>query len=144
MRRSLGLVLGLCLSLLATLAGAGQSLGDFATFLGFRDPDGFVETVTSLRETGRLPRHYVRKDAARELGWQPGRDLCEVVPDRVIGGDRFGNREGLLPDRPGRRWFEADLDFDCGRRGAKRLVFSNDGLIFVTIDHYESFIEVPE
>lgn len=112
--------------------------------LAFNDPAGVEAVVATVRRTGRLPDHYVTKREAEALGWRPGSDLCAVAPDRVIGGDRFHNREGLLPDAPGRRWFEADLDFACGRRGAKRLVFSSDGRIFVTLDHYESFVEVTE
>lgn len=127
-----------------TLVIAGSGLADFVRLLGFADPQGVVEAVETVRATGRLPDHYLRKDEARHLGWRPGRDLCDVAPDGVIGGDRFFNREGRLPDRPARRWYEADLDFACGRRGARRLVFSNDGLVYVTLDHYATFIEVPE
>lgn len=115
-----------------------------AAGLDFDDPAGVEAVIATVRRTGRLPDHYVTKREAEALGWRPGSDLCAVAPDRVIGGDRFHNREGRLPDARGRRWFEADLDFACGRRGAKRLVFSDDGLIFVTLDHYESFVEVTE
>ncbi len=112
--------------------------------LRLRDIDGFVATVKSVRETGRLPRErYLDKNAAEKAGWRPGTDLCRVAPGKAIGGDRFWNREGRLPAAANRRWTEADLDYACGRRNAKRLVFSNDRLIFVTIDHYESFREVP-
>ena len=112
--------------------------------LRLRDIDGFVATVKSVRETGQLPRErYLDKDAAEKVGWRPGADLCRVAPGKAIGGDRFFNREGRLPNAANRRWTEADLDYDCGRRNAKRLVFSSDRLIFVTIDHYESFREVP-
>ena len=115
-----------------------------ATGLDFDDPASVQAVIESVRQTGRLPNHYVTKREAEALGWRPGSDLCDSAPDRVIGGDRFQNREGRLPDAQGRRWFEADLDFACGRRGAKRLVFSNDGLIYLTVDHYESFVEVTE
>lgn len=112
--------------------------------LRLRDIDGFVAAVKSVRETGRLPRErYLDKDAAEKLGWRPGTDVCRVAPGKAIGGDRFFNREGRLPNAPNRRWTEADLDYNCGRRNAKRLVFSSDRLIFVTIDHYDSFREVP-
>ncbi|MBM3651122.1 MAG: ribonuclease, partial [Alphaproteobacteria bacterium] len=63
---------------------------------------------------------------------------------RTIGGDPFFNREKRLPEKAGRRWFEADLDAQCARRGAHRLVFSGDGLVFVTTDHYRTFLEVPK
>ncbi len=141
------LLAALAVAVLAPADESGQPAGTLqalATELGLAEPSAFVATVESVRATGRLPSDYVRKGEARDLGWRPGSDLCDSAPDRTIGGDRFQNREGRLPDAPGRQWFEADLDFDCGRRGAKRLVFSNDGLIFVTTDHYESFTEVPE
>jgi guanyl-specific ribonuclease Sa len=70
--------------------------------------------------------------------------LCRAAPDKAIGGDRFGNREGRLPTARGRVWYEADLDFNCGKRGAKRLLWSSDGLIYVTTDHYQTFREVPK
>ena len=59
-------------------------------------------------------------------------------------GDAFANREQRLPTRPGRHYYEADLDFACGKRNADRLIYSNDGLRFVTTDHYQSFHEVPK
>lgn len=137
----LGLAL---LLLLAPPARAGEAeVAAFARQVGLRDVDGFVETVASLRGHGRLPERYLTKDAAEDLGWHPGGDLCRVEHGRSIGGDRFGNREGRLPAGRGRSWREADLDFRCGRRGAKRLLWSSDGLIFVTVDHYETFAAVP-
>ena len=88
---------------------------------------------------GRLPDNFITKDEARDLGWEGG-GLVPFAPGKCIGGDRFGNYEGLLPDAPGRKWTECDID-TLGRdsRGAKRIVFSNDGLIYYTDDHYESF-----
>jgi hypothetical protein len=123
--------------------GETHDLQQFAREIGLRDADGFIETVTALRREGRLPPRYMTKGGASRAGWRPGDDLCRVAPGRVIGGDRFGNRERRLPAAEGRIWYEADLDFNCGRRGARRLVWSNDGLIFVTVDHYESFKAVP-
>ncbi|MEZ5826166.1 MAG: ribonuclease domain-containing protein [Geminicoccaceae bacterium] len=143
--RFLARSLAVVIMMMAGFAHAGtQELRNFAMLMGLRDIDGFVETVETVRDTGWLPTYYINKDEARDRGWYPGDDLCDSSPGSVIGGNRFGNREGRLPDRRGRRWTEADLDFDCGRRGARRLVFSNDGLIFVTVDHYETFYEVPE
>ena len=66
--------------------------------------------------------------------------MDKYAPGMCIGGDRFGNYEGLLPDAKGRRWTECDIDtLGAKSRGAKRIVFSNDGLIYYTDDHYESF-----
>jgi hypothetical protein len=143
------LLAALLLLLLLPLLPAGPAAGGeaevavFARQLRLRDVDSFAEAVAAVRATGRLPRRYVTKDEAEGLGWRPGSDLCDSAPGRAIGGDRFGNRERRLPEKRGRRWFEADLDFACGRRGAKRLVWSSDGLVYVTTDHYETFREVP-
>jgi hypothetical protein len=135
----------LILALLLPLsAGADSRLDAFAREVGIADVAGFAETVESLQRTGRLPARYVTKEEAASLGWKPGGDLCKVAPGKAMGGDRFGNREKKLPERAGRRWQEADLDYACGRRGAKRLVFSSDGLIFVTPDHYRTFHQVPK
>jgi ribonuclease T1 len=136
------------LAVLALLvAGPALALSDdlrtFARHAGLRDADAFVETVASLRKDGRLPSRYLTKNEAARAGWRPGDDLCRSAPGKAIGGDRFGNREGRLPRASGRTWYEADLDFNCGRRGVKRLVWSSDGLIYVTTNHYETFREVP-
>ncbi len=89
---------------------------------------------------GHLPPNYITKKEAQELGWVASKaNLWEVAPGMSIGGDRFGNREGLLPSAKGRKFYECDIDFDGGYRNAKRIIFSNDGLIYYTEDHYESF-----
>ena len=126
------------------LAAAEAELRQHARAQGLVDVVGFVDTVTALRQRGKLPDRYVTKSEAQRLGWRPGDDLCDSARGRSIGGDRFGNRERRLPERKGRKYFEADLDFACGKRNADRLVFSNDGLRFVTVDHYRSFHEVPK
>ena len=118
-----------------------QALAEFASRVGLRDVTGFVETVRGLRDTGHLPVRYVTKPAAQAHGWHGG-GLCTVWPEHVIGGDLFRNFSGALPDG-GRVYHEADLDADCRSRGPKRLIYSNDGAIFVTVDHYNSFTPVP-
>ena len=125
----------------AQLADA-PALAAYAQRIGLRDVEGFVETVASLRTTHRLPPRYVQKDEAAAHGWRGG-GLCGVWPGHVIGGDQFNNFGHQLPGAPGRVYREADLDADCRGRGPKRLIFSNDGLIFVTVDHYNSFTQVP-
>ena len=96
-----------------------------------------------LQQHQRLPDYYIRKSAARKQGWDPAKgNLCQVLPGRAIGGDRFSNREGGLPEKNGRSWYEADVNYQCGRRGADRLLYSSDGLIFVTRDHYRHFEQV--
>lgn len=91
---------------------------------------------------GCLPGNFITKNEARDLGWEGG-GLEKYAPGMCIGGDRFGNYEGLLPDAPGRIWTECDIDtLGKSSRGAKRIVFSNDGLIYYTDDHYESFTQL--
>lgn len=86
---------------------------------------------------GCLPSNFITKSEAKKLGWSGG-SLEGYAPGCSIGGDRFGNYEGLLPE--GRIYTECDIDTaGASSRGAKRIVFSNDGLIYYTDDHYESF-----
>lgn len=88
---------------------------------------------------GHLPSNYITKKEAEALGWSGG-SLEPYAPGKCIGGNRFGNYEGLLPKKDGRVYTECDIDtLGADKRGAKRIVFSNDGLIYYTEDHYESF-----
>ena len=88
---------------------------------------------------GRLPGNFITKKDAQNLGWDGG-SLEPYAPGKCIGGSYFGNYEGLLPDAPGRKYTECDIDtLGASSRGAKRIVFSNDGLIYYTDDHYKSF-----
>ena len=86
-----------------------------------------------------LPQNFITKKDAQALGW-PGGSLEPYAPGKCIGGSRFGNYEGLLPEADGRTYTECDIDtLGADSRGAKRIVFSNDGLIYYTEDHYETF-----
>ncbi len=97
------------------------------------------EVALYIHTYGHLPENFITKDEARDLGWEGG-GLGDYAPGKCIGGDRFGNYEGLLPDAPGRTWTECDIGtLGKDSRGAKRIVFSNDGLVYYTDDHYESF-----
>ena len=88
---------------------------------------------------GHLPENFITKRAAEEAGWDGG-SLEPYCPGKCIGGGRFGNYEGLLPSAKGRTWTECDINTLGARsRGPERLVFSNDGLIYYTGDHYKSF-----
>ena len=88
---------------------------------------------------GHLPRNFITKKEAEKLGW-PGGSLEPYAPGMCIGGSRFGNYEGLLPEAEGRSYTECDIDtLGAEKRGAKRIVFSNDGLIYYTEDHYKTF-----
>lgn len=92
-----------------------------------------------LQVYGKLPDNFITKKQAQELGW-PGGGLDDYAYGKCIGGDRFGNYEGLLPKQSGRTYYECDVGtLHKSKRGAKRIIFSNDGLIYYTDDHYESF-----
>lgn len=89
---------------------------------------------------GELPDNFLTKNEAKAMGWDSSSNyLSDVAPGYSIGGDRFGNYEGLLPDASGRKWYEADANYTSGPRGAERVVYSSDGLVYYTGDHYESF-----
>ena len=107
------------------------------------DKDGSYTTAedvcTYLQQYGHLPSNFITKKQAQALGWEGG-SLEKIAPGKCIGGDRFGNYEGLLPKASGRTWTECDINTLGARsRGSERLVFSNDGLIYYTGDHYDSF-----
>jgi len=109
-------------------------LDEFGTYTSKEDVAEYIHTY------GHLPDNFITKKEAKALGWVSKEgNLAEVAPGMSIGGDYFGNYEGLLPEEDGRDYYECDIDSDGGYRGAKRIVFSNDGLIYYTEDHYESF-----
>lgn len=88
---------------------------------------------------GELPANYITKKEAQGLGWGGG-SLKKYAPGKCIGGSEFGNYEGLLPKASGRIYYECDIDtLGASSRGAKRIIYSNDGLIYYTDDHYETF-----
>ena len=98
------------------------------------------QVAAYINRFNKLPNNYITKEQARNLGWISSQgNLNKVAPGKSIGGDRFGNYEQLLPAKKGRQYFECDIDYHGGRRNAKRIIFSNDGLIYYTEDHYNSF-----
>lgn len=98
------------------------------------------EVAAYIHQYHELPRNYITKEEAQKLGWDSNKgNLWQVTDHKSIGGDVFGNREGLLPKAPGRQYFECDIDYYGGYRGTKRIIYSNDGLIFYTDDHYRTF-----
>ena len=57
----------------------------------------------------------------------------------------FGNREGLLPDRFDGYYREYTVETPgSDDRGARRIIVGDDGEIYYTDDHYESFVEVVD
>lgn len=87
-----------------------------------------------------LPDNYITKNEAKDLGWVSNKgNLWDVAPGKVIGGDTFGNREGLLPEKKSRKYYECDVNYEGGFRGSDRIIYSNDGLVYFTEDHYNTF-----
>lgn len=152
MKRWLTLLMALLMMLV--LCACAESAPEAAEILV---EDGVVVTENLLIEYGydyfsdeevalylyvfrELPANYLTKNEAYDLGWVSSKgNLWSIGNGLVIGGDRFGNREERLPDAHGRRWYEADVNYEGGYRGSERILFSNDGLIYVTFDHYETF-----
>ena len=99
-----------------------------------------------LRIYHKLPSNYITKRDAQNLGWSGngGESIWKYAPGKSIGGSRFGNYEGQLPDKEGRRWYECDIDYNGKSRGVKRIVYSSDGLIYYTEDHYKTFEDITE
>ena len=96
----------------------------------------------TLKHTGKLPAYYVDKSQVLQKGWKPGKQPSNFVPDKMIAAGIYKNRNNHLPQIPGRIWYEADINYKSGKRNTQRIVWSNDGLIFVTYDHYETFYEI--
>lgn len=107
------------------------------------DPNGSYyskeDVALYIHLYGKLPSNFLTKSQANALGWKSG-SVERYAPGKAIGGDTFQNREGLLPKKSGRTYKECDIDtLGKSSRGAKRIVFSNDGLVYYTDDHYKSF-----
>ncbi len=96
-----------------------------------------------LRHRGKLPDYYITKKEAKQFGWdRPKANLSTVASGKMIGGEIYKNKEGKLPSKNSRIWYEADINYIEGFRNNDRILYSNDGLIFVTYDHYGSFEEI--
>ena len=111
------------------------------------EEDGWYSTMEEvavyLTLYEKLPGNFISKYDAENLGWDNRKgNLDKVAPGCSIGGNRFGNYEGLLPEAKGRKYTECDINYDGGYRNGERIVFSNDGLIFYTSDHYQTFTPV--
>ena len=121
-----------------TDGGSGESTTAGQSLLA---PDGTYSSMEDvalyLHTYGELPDNFMTKGEARELGWTGG-GLEEYAPGMCIGGDTFGNREGLLP--AGTTYHECDIStLGEDSRGAERIVWDTEGNIYYTDDHYESF-----
>ncbi len=90
-----------------------------------------------LRLFGKLPDYYITKEDAEALGWRKGKNLAAFAPGKMIGGEVYKNKKHILPEKEGRIWYECDINYTSGKRNSLRLFYSNDGLIFYSIDHGE-------
>lgn len=114
---------------------------------GKLDENGFYfmpeEVAEYIHTYQKLPNNYITKKEAVALGWVSSEgNLWDVTEKMSIGGDVFGNREGILPKDNQRKWYECDVNYNGGYRGSERIIFSNDGLIYYTDDHYDSFTKL--
>lgn len=101
------------------------------------------DVVNYISKNGKLPDNFITKSEAAKLGWDPkAGNLAEIALGKSIGGDIFKNKGNLLPTAPGRVWYEADINYASGFRGTNRIVYSNDGLIYKSIDHYKTFTKI--
>jgi len=152
-------VIALLLALVAVVAGlqlrpttAPGSLGSVLSNPSATDTNKDISSLTAqqnvvsyLQQHHRLPDYYITKKQARSQGWDArSGNLCQVLPGKAIGGDVFSNREGRLPNAAQRQWREADINYQCGHRQSDRLLYSNDGLIYVTTDHYQNMTRVDK
>ncbi|WP_440119458.1 ribonuclease domain-containing protein [Paenibacillus sp. QZ-Y1] len=138
--------LGALLIILASILFAGCSLESVSSDSSSQDSPTYTqfdEVAQYIAEHHELPENYITKREARDVGWKPSEgNLEKVAPGKSIGGDVFQNREGLLPKKKGRTWYEADINYAGGTRGSDRILYSNDGLIYKTTDHYRTFEQI--
>lgn len=108
-----------------------------ATDLGTDGADWWVKYLN------KLPDYYITRDEAEQMGWVKRKgNLASVAPGYMIFGGMYYNDGGKLPQKRGRIWYEADINYTEGYRNKQRLLFSNDGLVFVTYDHFKTFAEI--
>lgn len=121
-------------------SGTGKSSGQTVKEDGSYDQKDDVAEYLSIYK--KLPKNYITKKEAKKLGWQGG-SVEQVAPGKAIGGDYYGNYEKALPRKKGRTYRECDIDtLGKRKRGPKRLIYSDDGLIYYTGDHYRTFEKV--
>ena len=95
-----------------------------------------------IKQFDELPAYYITEAEIRTLGWRNGKPPARYAPGKMITMGIYLNENQHLPTAPGRIWYEADINYYSGKRNRHRLLWSNDGLIFVTYDHYETFLEI--
>mgnify|MGYP001172567993 FL=1 len=109
---------------------------------GMATDKGLMGADFWLKMSRTLPEYYISEEEIRALGWQRGKSPARYAPGKMLTKGEYENRNGHLPQRDGRVWYEADLNYHEGKRNRHRIVWSNDGLIFVTYDHYATFYAI--
>ena len=131
-----------------TTKNASESRSESTNYKNTRSENGNSSEISRLTEENtviayvkqnhQLPDFYITKNEAREQGWNPAQgNLCQVLPGRAIGGDKFSNREKQLPK--GEQYYEADVNYNCGNRNADRIVYTENGEVWLTKNHYKTF-----
>ena len=96
--------------------------------------------IDYVKANKQLPTYYITKREAKNKGWIPSKgNLCDVIPGSAIGGDHFSNREKTLPKNE--KYYEADVNYHCGNRNSDRIVFTKNGEVWLTKDHYKTFLK---
>ena len=136
------MMLMFCMTLFSGCGGGEQGYEEGQTDVVTIEEDGWYysteDVALYLYTYGELPDNFITKKEAQKLGWDNKKgNLWEVADGMCIGGDHFGNYEGLLPEEDD--YTECDVNYEGGYRGAERIIFSDDGDIYYTGDHYESF-----
>jgi RHS repeat-associated protein len=112
----------------------------------YKTAESANEVVNSLKSTGRLPSNYITKSEAMVAGWSPGKSVGSNIPGAQLGGDVFRNADELLPFASGRVWYEADIGLlntiKRSKQNGTRLLYSSDGLMYTTGNHYQSFVKL--
>ncbi|MGN0135524.1 ribonuclease domain-containing protein [Anaerotignum sp.] len=135
-------MLMLCMSLFSGCGGIAEQSAESQTEGYAIEKDGYYtspeEVALYLNTYGQLPDNFITKKEAEKLGWDSKKgNLWEVADGMSIGGDKFGNYEGVLPEED--TYHECDVNYAGGYRGSERIVYSDDGDIYYTADHYETF-----
>lgn len=113
-----------------------------ATEAGGATKDGENGADWWLKNRGRLPEYYETMERFKEEGWSNGESPSKYLQGKMMTCGVYGNDDGILPEKLGRIWYEADINYYFGKRNSHRVVWSNDGLVFATYDHYKTFIEI--
>lgn len=122
-------------------SGSGEKTGGIKKNGTYDQKDDVAEYLSIYK---KLPKNYIKKEEAKRLGWSGG-SVERVAPGKAIGGDHFGNYEKKLPNKKGRSYYECDIDtLGKKNRGPKRIIYSDDGLIYYTGDHYDTFQKMPQ